>query len=221
MNVSNTALPKLFKLSAATLFLLVGYALFAQPILDDHFERDETSYVDEWTRISPTHDVYLNGSSLIFENFEADYSAIRVRELEFDTAANYEIKALVELNKGGNGNAYGLVWGYIDEHNYNTFEISNYGEYRICRVDQGNRKILAHWTDFEGIAHEQIGDDDFFLEIKRKDGYVTFSLGANDIGEKVKEVTKLQDDFHAGSGIGFTVTGKQQIKASYLTANYL
>lgn len=208
-------------LTAGVFFLLVGQSLFAQAILNDHFERDDVNYEDEWTRISRTHDVYLNGSSLIFENYEDDYSAVRVRELDFDSTANYQIKALVELNKGGNGNAYGIVWGYVDHNNYNSFEISNFGEYRICKIVSGSRKIIVPWTDYDGIVHEQIGDDDFFLEIERQDGYLNFSLGANDLEEKIKEVTTLQDDFHTGTGVGFTVTGKQQIKASFLTVDYL
>lgn len=192
-----------------------------QEILSDFFEREDANYVDEWSIMSRTSDVYLNGTSLTLQNYQEDYETVRIRKPEFDSTSNYEINALVELNDGGSGFGYGLVWGYVDKYNYNTFEINNYGQYRITRVEEGKKNMVKAWTAHKSLEHEQIGDDDFKLRIVKKEDLLSFYLMADDIGESLKEAVQLHNDFHQGKGIGFIVCGKQRIQAKYLEVGYI
>lgn len=196
-------------------------AVLGQEILSDHFERENGEYVDEWSIMSRLSDVYLNGTSLTLQNYQEDYEAVRIRKLQFDSTANYEVVTLVELNDGGSGFGYGLVWGYVDKFNYNTFEINNFGQYRITRVEEGKKNMIKSWTAHKSLEHEQIGDDDFKLRIVKEGELLTFYAMADDIGESMKELVQLHDDFYHGKGIGFIVSGKQRIQAKYLEVAYV
>ncbi len=192
-----------------------------QPVYVDEFGNGEEGYIDPWTFQNKNFDVYLNGTGLLFQNFNKDEEGIRTTEISIDTSRDYELVVKLELKSGGHGYPYGLIWGFRDNSNYNVFEISNEGEYQIRKMIDGVERITQSWTDHPGLHHDQAGDDDFILKVQRSNGLVSFHAGREDLGEKVKELISVQDDFHRGRDFGFIVKGQQQMKVTYMSIEYI
>ncbi len=136
------------------------------------------------------------GTGLKMENYKKT-GFNQLIELPFNLNVDFEIHCSVQFIDGTKERNAGLVWGYIDQNNYNFFYISADGHFVIGNVKSGKNENLK-----KGPTNFLLPDNTAnVLSVARKGNEMSYYINGNPVGF---------EPFNAviGSKIGFHIDKK-------------
>ena len=114
---------------------------------------------------------------------------------------NFSVEADVEFESGDRSGAQGLVYGYKDEENYYSFEMSPEGNFRVSVMEDGLEMDIVRWTPIDDVVTYVMGNN--HLKVNRIMDKMVYSVNGQAVAE-----TEYYD--LRGNGIGFVISGKKR-----------
>lgn len=118
----------------------------------------------------------------------------------------FSIETKMKHTAGVDDYGYGLTWGLKDADNFNTFNLTNNGYYRICRMKDGEWYEYVGWTESYQVNSYGLPN---VLKIVKDENKVFFYINGNN-------VHVMNYDGVFGDGVGFVIWKNQTIDIDYL-----
>lgn len=187
------------------LLFLLSIGLFAHSqnidLILDHY--DDNRY--DWPAYTNDKKGFIieDGKYVVYSNQANTRSAV-YRNFLVDRHRPFRVEASIRLDKGKKGDRYGLMIGYFNWDNYAVFEITPNAKYNIYSVRNGKRNYLAKERDLRVPLNNSYN----VLELNKLDGSYKFLLNR-------KVVASTSDFNFIGTGFGYILNDKQEIRADY------
>ncbi len=203
---------KTYKMRKRIIVILCGIIFFIGSVkAQNSFIEEFNDNNNNWDEINDkkVHEKIKSGK-YFFGHKERKGAWASTIKIPVSTTNDFIISSKIEKTLGVNNHGYGLIWGWKDAKNYNTFIISGDRNYKITQTSNGNTSILAGWKMSSHIKKRGGGN---ILTIRKQGKKLTFTIN-NKIIERL--------DFREFSGhlMGFIVNRNIRVKIDYLKVTY-
>lgn len=162
-----------------------------------------------WTKTSEKVKYDLDTGKLQIINPDSDFDYHSNEFFNLNPKGYYRIEAKINHLSGVNNWGFGITWGLKDLENYNSFEISNNGSYRIYKEENDTLTKIVNWKESDILNIDKPN----ILRIERSRTSISFYINNNYVCNIAN--SKFYDDFF-GQRVGFVVKKNQTIEIDYL-----
>jgi hypothetical protein len=153
----------------------------------------------------------INGGSFSIESLKSGSYPYTTIPVAIDLSKNFEISTAITY-QSSDIQAAGLLFGYLDGENFQTFGMSKNGSFRYGVKEKNVWSDVKTWTKTEAADTQ----DPLYNKISviRQGNYFIFL-----VNDEVVHQTGVLDFF--GNGVGFVVNNEQTASFDFLKVRYL
>lgn len=177
-----------------------------------YFEEKFSDNARKWTVGDfPTYRTSMSNGKYYMEYKNGDSYVYATQSVTIDTNKDFIISTKMNHVSGITNNGYGLIFGRDGNNNYQTFQVSADGHFRVLRLRNNQWQTIQKWTKSKHIL---TGNNTNILQIEKRGDVVNFYVNGY-------FVHKTNFEAFAGHYLGFGVHRKQKVGISELTVMYL
>lgn len=198
------------KLGTFFLLLFISLTIHAQQKVDSTFNEQFSNNNFQWGEWE-THETVakVQHEKYAIQHLRTEGSWAYWQSFQVDLAQDFSIETQMIQQEGADNYGHGLIWGYADWDNYNSFLISPNGYFNINVTSASTYNELQAWKKddvIKGMGAPNI------LKIERIKDQVTFYINDKEVFQSKSQSFKAN-----GQYIGFILYRNKKVDVDYLT----
>lgn len=160
------------------LFLFLSFIqIKAQKYIDSTYNEDFTSN-NGWSQWNSSESsASIENGYYVIEHKRTEKSWAFWRSINFDYSKDYSVEISMEMEKGPTNYGHGLLWGFKDWNNYNSFLISPNGYYYIDVVENGKSTEYQSWKTTTAVKEKEAN----ILRVEKKGAEIFFYINGTEV----------------------------------------
>ncbi len=198
------------KLGVLLILLFLSIKNYAQQKIDSTFNEqylDNTFQWGEWE----THETVakIKNGQYAIQHLRLEGSWAYWQAFQVDLTQDFIIETQMTQQEGADNYGHGVIWGYADWDNYNSFLISPNGYVNVNATNASTYKELQAWKKDDAVKGIGLANT---LKIERIKNDITFYVNEKEVFKSNSNSFKT-----GGQYIGFILYRNKKVDVDYLT----